>query len=111
MGSREAIWVCDRNGPGTSDLLCSSDAAPGHAMRQDDDAVRSCTVAKCSMSCDFVASRSPTPSSFYRRRRVIWKAEPFAVEKLRGPYSARRDTLCIRRVCLHVLYVMHAMCS
>jgi hypothetical protein len=48
-----ALWICDENGPIESgDLLCSA-SVPGYAMRQDDDIVRSYTVAKATMSCNF----------------------------------------------------------
>jgi hypothetical protein len=48
-----ALWICDENGPiEGGDLLCSA-SVPGYAMRQDDDIVRSYTVAKATMSCNF----------------------------------------------------------
>jgi hypothetical protein len=54
-----AVLVCDANGPvALGDLLCTS-AEPGHAMRQGDDFVRSCTLGKATMACDFAPSQVP----------------------------------------------------
>ncbi|KAL6744681.1 hypothetical protein V8C86DRAFT_3170080 [Haematococcus lacustris] len=48
------IRVCDEGGGSirNGDLLTSS-SVPGLAMRQRDDAVRACTVAKATCDCDF----------------------------------------------------------
>jgi hypothetical protein len=49
-----AIRVCGENGPiQTGDLLCTS-SRRGLAMRQDDDVVRACTVAKATCSRTFL---------------------------------------------------------
>jgi hypothetical protein len=48
------IWVCNANGPlRNGDLIVTSHLS-GFGMRQDDDIVRSCTVAKITCDCDFV---------------------------------------------------------
>jgi hypothetical protein len=48
------IWVCDENGPfRNGDLVVSAGRLPGYGCRQDDDIVRSCTVAKITCDCDF----------------------------------------------------------
>ena len=47
------ILVCDENGPiETGDLLVTS-STPGHSMRQADDVVRACTIAKATCACRF----------------------------------------------------------
>jgi hypothetical protein len=48
------IWVTDLGGPLLSgDLVVTSNVAPGYAQRQDDDLLRSSTVAKLTQNCDF----------------------------------------------------------
>lgn len=52
-GGEGGILVCNANGPITNgDLLVSSDRV-GLAMRQGDDLVRACTVAKATCDCSF----------------------------------------------------------
>jgi hypothetical protein len=47
------IWVCDAAGSlSNGDLICSSHL-PGYGMKQNDDLVRSYTVAKITCDCDF----------------------------------------------------------
>lgn len=47
------IWVCDKNGSfKNGDLIVCSDLC-GYGMKQDDDIVRSYTVAKITCDCDF----------------------------------------------------------
>jgi hypothetical protein len=47
------IWVCDAGGPLLNgDLIVSSDV-PGIGMRQSDDVVRTCSIAKATCDCDF----------------------------------------------------------
>lgn len=47
------IWVCDAAGPlRNGDLIVSSHVA-GYGMRQTDDIIRSCTIAKVTCDCDF----------------------------------------------------------
>jgi hypothetical protein len=48
------IWVTDVGGPLESgDLVTTSNVAPGYAQKQDDDLLRSSTVAKVTQDCDF----------------------------------------------------------
>jgi hypothetical protein len=48
-----ALWITNINGPVDSgDYLCSS-VIPGHARKQDEDAMYNFTVAKATMNCDF----------------------------------------------------------
>jgi hypothetical protein len=49
-----ALWVCDAGGSGlqAGDLVTTS-VIPGYAMLQDDDIMRTYTVAKLTMDCDF----------------------------------------------------------
>jgi len=47
------LWVSDYNGPLEAGDLISSSLIPGIGMKQDDDLLRSCTVAKITMDCDF----------------------------------------------------------
>ena len=48
-----ALWVTNINGPVDSgDYLCSS-VIPGHARKQDEDAMYNFTVAKATMKCEF----------------------------------------------------------
>jgi hypothetical protein len=54
-----AIWVCDAGGPLRNGDLVVSSHLPGLGMRQHDDALRSCTVAKVTCDCDF-GSAVPT---------------------------------------------------
>lgn len=50
------IWVCDQNGDiQNGDLIVTSDT-PGVGMRQEDDLIRSCTVAKATCDSDFASS-------------------------------------------------------
>ena len=61
------IWVCNSNGVvEAGDLITTSDI-PGYGMRQDDDVMRSCTVAKSTMFCNF------TPVQKYKK--IIKKKE------------------------------------
>jgi hypothetical protein len=64
-----AVWVCDANGPlRNGDLVVTSDH-PGLGMRQGDDVVRSCTVAKVTADEDF-AGAAPHPVTGLRRAFV-----------------------------------------
>lgn len=47
------IWVCNENGPLKNGDLIVSCKIGGYGMRQDDDLVRSYTVAKITCDCDF----------------------------------------------------------
>lgn len=59
-GGEGGILVCDANGPiQNGDLLVTS-PHPGLAMRQDDDIVRSSTVAKATCDCLFGADVNET---------------------------------------------------
>jgi hypothetical protein len=54
-----AVLVCDEAGPiSAGDLLCTA-TEPGHAMRQEDDIVRSCTLGKATMACSFLPPDVP----------------------------------------------------
>ncbi len=49
-----ALLVCNYNGPiHNGDLLCTS-PIPGLAMKQDDDIIRSYTIAKITCDCNFI---------------------------------------------------------
>jgi hypothetical protein len=48
------VWVTNVNGPLESgDLLTTSNSVVGHVQKQDDDIIRSYTVAKVTQTCDF----------------------------------------------------------
>jgi hypothetical protein len=48
------IWICNANGSlKNGDLITTSEVC-GFGMRQDDDIIRSCTVAKITCDCDFL---------------------------------------------------------
>jgi hypothetical protein len=47
------IWVCDANGSLKNGDLITSSHVHGYGMKQDDDIVRSYTVAKITCDCDF----------------------------------------------------------
>lgn len=54
------IWVCNENGPlRNGDLIVTSHLS-GYGMRQEDDIVRSCTVAKITCDCDFAQPKQTT---------------------------------------------------
>lgn len=56
-GGEGGVRACDANGKiKNGDLLVSS-PIPGVAMRQGDDIVRSCTIAKATCDCDFTERR------------------------------------------------------
>jgi peroxiredoxin len=48
-----AIWVCDEDGPLASGDAVVSSNVTGYGTRQGDDFMRTSTVAKLTMSCDF----------------------------------------------------------
>lgn len=53
------IWICNQNGNfNIGDLIVTSDI-PGYGMLQNDDIVRTCTVAKITCGCNF---EDKTPS-------------------------------------------------
>jgi hypothetical protein len=63
------IWVLDTNGSLESgDLLTTSNTSPGYATKQDDDFLRSYTVAKITQDCDFT---EPTQRPIMRRRQQL----------------------------------------
>ena len=63
------IWVVDTNGSLESgDLLTTSNTSPGYATKQDDDFLRSYTVAKITQDCDFT---EPTQRPIMRRRQQL----------------------------------------
>jgi hypothetical protein len=79
-----ALWICDENGPiEAGDLLCSA-SVPGYAMRQDDDAdvVRSYTVAKATMSCNFSPVDVPVQTLTQDTNgNTKWIVDPYTTEK------------------------------
>jgi len=67
-----ALWVTNINGPVDSgDYLCSS-VIPGHARKQDEDAMYNFTVAKATMKCDFDLN-----SSNYRSEPIEYAGSTF----------------------------------
>jgi hypothetical protein len=48
-----AVWVCDEDGVFESGDLVISSTVHGYGTKQDDDVMRSCTVAKLTMDVDF----------------------------------------------------------
>tara|TARA_B110000259_G_C13997191_1_gene394856 strand:+ start:50 stop:1345 length:1296 start_codon:yes stop_codon:yes gene_type:complete len=63
------IWVVDTNSSLESgDLLTTSNTSPGYATKQDDDFLRSYTVAKITQDCDFT---EPTQRPIMRRRQQL----------------------------------------
>jgi peroxiredoxin len=48
-----ALWVCDEDGPLASGDAVVSSSVTGYGTRQGDDVMRTSTVAKLTMSCDF----------------------------------------------------------
>jgi len=54
-----ALWVANTNGNVVSGDYVTTSHLPGYAQRQDDDIVRSCTVAKSTMDCDFEPEKLP----------------------------------------------------
>ena len=47
------VWVVDENGPIENGDYIVSSSVMGYGMRQEDDIMRSCTVAKSTIDCDF----------------------------------------------------------
>lgn len=67
-----ALWVTNINGPVDSgDYLCSS-VIPGHARKQDEDAMYNFTVAKATMNCDFDLN-----SSNYKSEQIEYDGSTF----------------------------------
>jgi hypothetical protein len=64
-GGEGGVWVCDANGPLRNGDLITSSPHPGLGMRQDDDVVRSCTVAKITADEGF-AGRERGSNAFRR---------------------------------------------
>jgi hypothetical protein len=63
------IWVVDTNGSLESgDLLTTSNTSPGYAVKQDDDFIRSHTVAKMTQDCDFT---EPIQRPVMRKRQQL----------------------------------------
>src|SRR6056300_1634359 len=54
-----AIWVANTNGNVVSGDFLTTSHLPGYAQRQDDDILRSYTVAKITMDCDFQPGNLP----------------------------------------------------
>lgn len=52
------VLVCNCSGPLRNGDLIVSSAVPGFGMKQDDDVIRSCTVAKITQDCNFEQSSS-----------------------------------------------------
>jgi hypothetical protein len=79
-----AVWVCDENGAvEAGDLLCSA-STPGYAMKQDVEAdiVRSYTVAKATMSCNFSPTDVPVRTLTHDELgNTEWIVDPYATEK------------------------------
>jgi hypothetical protein len=48
-----SVLVCSANGPIRNGDLIVSSGVPGYGMKQDDDIIRSCTMAKSTQDCDF----------------------------------------------------------
>ena len=67
-----ALWVTNINGQVDSgDYLCSS-VIPGHARKQDEDAMYNFTVAKATMKCDFDLN-----SSNYKSEPIEYNGSTF----------------------------------
>ena len=54
-----ALWVANTNGNVVSGDFLTTSHLPGYAQRQDDDILRSYTVAKITMDCDFQPGNLP----------------------------------------------------
>lgn len=54
-----SIWVTNENGNIENGDYIVTSSIPGYGMKQDDDIMRSCTVAKCTVDCDFIERTVP----------------------------------------------------
>lgn len=73
------IWVCDANGNlKNGDLIVTSNIA-GYGMRQNDDIVRSYTVAKITCDCDFGMDRSDTSAWTPKCKTIIDNGKPVKI--------------------------------
>jgi hypothetical protein len=51
------VWVANTNGVVMNGDLLQSSSIPGYAERQEDDILRSCTIGKATMDCDFIQEK------------------------------------------------------
>ena len=67
-----SIWVTNINGNLENGDYITSSAIPGYGKRQNDDLLHNYTVAKSTMSCDFILN-SPN----YKTKSVIWEGNTY----------------------------------
>ena len=51
------VWVANTNGVVMNGDLLQSSSIPGYAEKQEDDILRSCTIGKATMDCDFIQEK------------------------------------------------------
>jgi len=67
-----SIWVTNINGSLENGDYITSSAIPGYGKRQNDDLLHNYTVAKTTMSCDFVLN-SPN----YKTKNIVWEGNTY----------------------------------
>ena len=67
-----SIWVTNINGSLENGDYITSSVIPGYGKRQNDDLLHNYTVAKTTMSCDFVLN-SPN----YKTKNVVWEGNTY----------------------------------
>ena len=67
-----SMWVTNINGSLENGDYITSSAIPGYGKRQNDDLLHNYTVAKSTMSCDFILN-SPN----YKTKSVIWEGNTY----------------------------------
>ena len=67
-----SMWVTNINGNIENGHYITSSAIPGYGKRQNDDLLHNYTVAKSTMSCDFILD-SPN----YKTKSVIWDGNTY----------------------------------
>jgi hypothetical protein len=67
-----SIWVTNINGSLENGDYITSSVIPGYGKRQNDDLLHNYTVAKTTMSCDFVLN-SPN----YKTKNIVWEGTTY----------------------------------
>ena len=97
------VWVTDINGHlASGDLITTSNVSPGYTQKQDDDVIRSHTVAKVTQDCDFTPNVRNTRRIKKELREITYYVTrnkvPIDVneyDKITDPKQKTTDTITV----------------
>tara|TARA_B110001452_G_scaffold63483_1_gene50243 strand:- start:136 stop:2625 length:2490 start_codon:yes stop_codon:yes gene_type:complete len=87
------MWVINTQGNLESGDLITSSAVSGYGSKQDDDLLRSCTIAKITQDCDFTQKYIPIKCVKQEMKDVTYYIQDYYVEVLHFDPYKKEDLL------------------